>query len=234
MDVICFLHVSLGSNTVQLQDSLGSRHACACSEAGSSRQNVDLAWECTTEEHHSVVCVFWAKGLYEKDIHKEMFPIYIGTCLSHKAVHNWVEKFSQGHSKVADDAWPSHPVETAMEETVQRVEELIWADRRITIGSVTTALECSHGLANSKMHDCLKFWKVCVVGAQRTEGSRKKKWPECVCPCNTSCIMQLEKICLTGLLLGPNHGCIPTNPNQSLNRCLNETETSQFTFNHKV
>jgi hypothetical protein len=32
-----------------------------------------------------------------------MFPVYDGKCLSRKAVHNWVEKFSQGHSKVADD-----------------------------------------------------------------------------------------------------------------------------------
>jgi hypothetical protein len=46
----------------------------------------------------------WAKGLNAKDIHKEMFPIYSGKCLSHKAIHIWVDKFSQGRSKVADDA----------------------------------------------------------------------------------------------------------------------------------
>jgi hypothetical protein len=32
-----------------------------------------------------------------------MFPVYGGKCLSRKAVHDWVEKFSQGCSKVADD-----------------------------------------------------------------------------------------------------------------------------------
>jgi hypothetical protein len=26
-----------------------------------------------------------AKGLYAKDIHKEMFPVYGGKCLSHKS-----------------------------------------------------------------------------------------------------------------------------------------------------
>jgi hypothetical protein len=34
----------------------------------------------------------WEKGLNAKDIHKEMFPVYSGKCLSRKAVHNWVEK----------------------------------------------------------------------------------------------------------------------------------------------
>jgi hypothetical protein len=32
-----------------------------------------------------------------------MFYAYGGKCLSRKAVHNWVEKFSQRRSKVADD-----------------------------------------------------------------------------------------------------------------------------------
>jgi hypothetical protein len=49
-------------------------------------------------------CTFlWAKGLNAKDIHKEMLPVYGGKCLSRKAVHNSVDKFSEGRSKVADD-----------------------------------------------------------------------------------------------------------------------------------
>jgi hypothetical protein len=51
------------------------------------------------------------------DIHKEMFPVYGGKCLLRKAVHNWVEKFSLGRSKVADDARPG--VEVA-KTTVKR------------------------------------------------------------------------------------------------------------------
>jgi hypothetical protein len=44
MDVIGFLCVPLGSSTVQLHNSLGSRCACSCSEVGFSRQNGDRAW----------------------------------------------------------------------------------------------------------------------------------------------------------------------------------------------
>jgi hypothetical protein len=43
MEVISFLCVSLGSSTVQLHDSLGTRHACAFTEAGFSSQNDDRA-----------------------------------------------------------------------------------------------------------------------------------------------------------------------------------------------
>jgi hypothetical protein len=52
----------------------------------------------------------WAKGLNAKDIHKEIFSDYAGKDLSRKAVHSWVEKFSQGRSKVADDARPGAEV----------------------------------------------------------------------------------------------------------------------------
>jgi fructose/tagatose bisphosphate aldolase len=54
------------------------------------------------------------------------------------------------------------PVEIVTEATVQLVEELIRADRNITIDSIANALGCSHGLAYSKMHDHLKFQKVWV------------------------------------------------------------------------
>jgi hypothetical protein len=81
----------------------------------------------------------WAKGLIANDAHKEMFAAYGREYSSRKAVHNWVEKFSQEISKVAD--------EIGTEATVQRVEGSIRADRRITIDSVETALGCSHALA---------------------------------------------------------------------------------------
>jgi hypothetical protein len=32
-----------------------------------------------------------------------MFPLYGGKCLSHKAVHNWVDKLFHGRPKVSDD-----------------------------------------------------------------------------------------------------------------------------------
>jgi hypothetical protein len=50
-----------------------------------------------------------------KNILKEMFPVYGGKCLSRKAVHNWDEKFSQGRSKVADDARPGRLADIATE-----------------------------------------------------------------------------------------------------------------------
>jgi hypothetical protein len=54
--------------------------------------------------------LFVGKGLNTTDIHKEMFPVYTGKCLSHKVVHSWIKKFSQGHLKVAHDTRPGTEV----------------------------------------------------------------------------------------------------------------------------
>jgi hypothetical protein len=51
--------------------------------------------KCVTEEQRSVVRFLWAKGQNANDIHKEMFPVYGGKCLSRKTIYSWVEKFSQ-------------------------------------------------------------------------------------------------------------------------------------------
>jgi transposase len=103
-----------------------------------------------------------------------MFPLYGGKCSLRKAFYNWVEEFSQGCMKVADDAQPGHPVDIATEATVQWVEELIQADRRITIDSVAAALGCSHGLAYSTMHDRVKFREVCARWVPRELKYREK------------------------------------------------------------
>jgi hypothetical protein len=94
MDVIGFLRVSLGSSTVQLHDRLGSRSACAYSEARFSSQNGDRTWG-VYYRWAAFCCAFlWAKGLNAKYIRKEMFPVYGGKCLSRKAIHNWLTNVS--------------------------------------------------------------------------------------------------------------------------------------------
>jgi len=55
-----------------------------------------------------------------KDIHKEMLPMYSEHCLSHQAVHNWVQKFSEGRTSIEDEHRAGWPVEIATPETLQR------------------------------------------------------------------------------------------------------------------
>jgi hypothetical protein len=96
MNVIGFLCNSLGNSPVQRHESLGSRRACSCSEAGFSRQNGDRAWRVYYRRAAFCFAFLWAKWLYGKDIHKEIFPVRVGSvCL--------VKRFTSGGKRFADD-----------------------------------------------------------------------------------------------------------------------------------
>ena len=58
---------------------------------------------CTKIEQRDVVRFLWAKNMEAKDIHKEMPPMYGEHCLSRQAVHNWVQKFSEGRTSIEDE-----------------------------------------------------------------------------------------------------------------------------------
>ena len=68
-----------------------------------------------------------------KDIHKEMQPMYGEHCLSRQAFHNWVQKFLEGWTSIEDEHRADRPVEIAMPETLQRVEDIIRTERRVTL-----------------------------------------------------------------------------------------------------
>jgi len=88
---------------------------------------------CTTVEQRGVARFLCAKKIEAEDIHKEMLPMYGEHCLSRQAVHNWVQKFSEGRASVEDEHRAGQPVEIATPETLQRVEDIIRAE---TVGEV--------------------------------------------------------------------------------------------------
>jgi hypothetical protein len=162
MDVIAFLYVSLGSSRV---------HSCTC--ACSVVKMATVLEDCTTKELRTVVRFYGRKDSMQRIFIKKCFLFTMGS------VHR-VRRFttgsikSQGRSEAANDARPGRPLEIATEAAVERVEELIRANRRITIDSVATALGCSHGLAYSIMHDRSKFRKVCAQWVLRELKDREK------------------------------------------------------------
>ena len=54
---------------------------------------------CNKIEQRGDVRFLWAKNMEAKDIHKEMLPMYGEHCLSSQAVHNWMQKFSEGRKR---------------------------------------------------------------------------------------------------------------------------------------
>ena len=116
---------------------------------------------CTTIEQRGVVQFLWAKDMAAKNIHKIMLTLYGEYCLSRQAVHNWVQKFSEGRASIEGEHRVGRPVEIATPATLQGVEDIIRADRRVTIDDVATATGCSHGQTYNMMYKRLGIHNVC-------------------------------------------------------------------------
>ena len=82
---------------------------------------------CTTTEQRGVVRFLWAKNMEAKDIHKEMLPMYGEHYLSRQAIHNWVQKFSEGHTSIEDEHRAGRPVEIATQETFRQQPKEFYA-----------------------------------------------------------------------------------------------------------
>jgi hypothetical protein len=77
--VLGSLCVSLGSSTVQLHDSLGSRRSYACSEAGFNSQNGNRAWGVYYEQQRSVVRFYGQKDSMQRIFIKKRFLYTVGS-----------------------------------------------------------------------------------------------------------------------------------------------------------
>ena len=113
-----------------------------------------------------VLCVFCGQKIWKQRIStKKCCPLYGEHCLSRQEIHNWVQKFSEGRTSIQDEHRAGRPVEIATPETLQRVEDIIRAERGVTIDAVATAnqdaIGCSRGQAYNMMHEALGFHKVC-------------------------------------------------------------------------
>ena len=87
-----------------------------------------------------------------------MLPMYGEHCLSRQAVHNWVQKFSEGWTSIEDEHRAGRLVEIATPETSQHVEDIIRTERRVTVDAVATAVGCSRGQAYNMKHFLLSWW----------------------------------------------------------------------------
>ncbi|UYV69348.1 hypothetical protein LAZ67_6003292 [Cordylochernes scorpioides] len=78
------------------------------------------------------------------EIHRQLVEVYGEKCMDIKNVRKWCQEFNEGRINVHDEqrsGWPSLP-----ESTVARIDEMVRANRRITLEEIEDGLneDCSH------------------------------------------------------------------------------------------
>ena len=112
------------------------------------------------KEQRAVIRFFWAKGLKPTEILNEMLPVYGQKCSTRSTIHRWCDKFSRGRRSLVDEKRPGRQVVACSSDVVNKIDEFIRSDRRMSISDIVLYTGISRGSVHKVVQDNLKFRKV--------------------------------------------------------------------------
>ena len=86
--------------------------------------------------------------------------VYGSSAPSYAQVKFWLGEFKRGRTSLADEARSGRPLDAIDEEMCQKVQNLVYSDRRIQGEETAQALGISHGSVSKILHDCLGMRKL--------------------------------------------------------------------------
>ena len=121
----------------------------------------------------SVIRFSWCKGTTPIEIHRELISVYGEKCMDVKNVRKWCREFQEGRTNVHDEAGRGRP--SVSDETVNKVEELLLADRRLTVREISELLgDVSKTTVDKILTEILLYHKVCARWVPRMFSEQHK------------------------------------------------------------
>ncbi|UYV65325.1 hypothetical protein LAZ67_3003948 [Cordylochernes scorpioides] len=101
-----------------------------------------------------------AKNNSPVEIHRQLVEVYGEKCMDIKNVRKWCREFNEGRINVHDEQRSGRP--SLPESTVARIDEMVRANRRITLEEIEDGLneDCSHFSVHKIVSETLGYRKV--------------------------------------------------------------------------
>ncbi|GFR27100.1 histone-lysine N-methyltransferase SETMAR [Trichonephila clavata] len=112
------------------------------------------------EEVRAVIRYEWARGESGTEIHNRLVEVYGPGVMSKQMVRRWCRTISDGRQQVEDILKAGRTRTATTDANVGKVDDMIRANRRITIDEVAEELGISHERAQNIIHDILRYRKV--------------------------------------------------------------------------
>jgi histone-lysine N-methyltransferase SETMAR len=110
-------------------------------------------------EYRSVIRFLLLLGKDNREILEQLQAAYKEKCPSNVTVYFWINEFKRGRQTVEDEPRSGRPADVKNEEMIERCEEIISENRRITVEELSAILHISTGSAHAIVHE-LGFNKV--------------------------------------------------------------------------
>ncbi|GFR33519.1 HTH_48 domain-containing protein [Trichonephila clavata] len=112
------------------------------------------------EEVRAVIRYEWARGVSGTEIRNRLVEVYGPGVMSKQMVWRWCRTFSDGRQQVEDIPRAGRTRTATTDANVGKVDDMIRANRRITIDEVAEELGISHERAQNIIHDIPRYRKV--------------------------------------------------------------------------
>jgi len=86
--------------------------------------------------------------------------VYSDTALKKSTVYDWFSCFKNGQEKLEDDQRSGRPSTSRITEMIEKVQQLIQCDRRMTIMELEQEVGITHGSIHMILSDDLKMRRV--------------------------------------------------------------------------
>lgn len=113
------------------------------------------------QDQRAVIQFLSAEGCQPAEVFRRMKDVYGDACVSKTTVVDWARMFRKGREQTTDYPRPGQAHVVATEDTREKVNAAIAADRRINIQSIANGLNMSYGTAHKIVKD-LGYHKVCA------------------------------------------------------------------------
>lgn len=104
--------------------------------------------------------------------------MYGDIAFSRQAISKWCELFENGRTNMEDDYRQGRPSTSVTDDNVERVHQLVLANRRITVDEIVAELRISHGSVHYIISEKLQCRKICARWVPRllTEEHKGKRF----------------------------------------------------------
>ncbi|UYV79242.1 hypothetical protein LAZ67_17001708 [Cordylochernes scorpioides] len=111
-------------------------------------------------ELRSFIRFLYAKNNSPVEIHRQLVEVYGEKCMDIKNVRKWCREFNEGRINVHDEQRSGR--QSLPESTVARIDEMVRANRRITLEEIEDGLneDCSHFYVHKIVSETLGYRKV--------------------------------------------------------------------------
>ena len=111
-------------------------------------------------EYRAVIRYLYLKGKTGQEIHCELINVYGSSAPLYAQVNFWAGEFKRGRTSLEDETRSGRPSDANNELMCNKVQDLVYSDRRVKVEEIANALHISHGSVSTILHDLLGMRKL--------------------------------------------------------------------------